>query len=60
LFVEELRSYANRSGYEILAKWQSSKTYNTAGYSLKTKGCGVDVYREAEIFDNCIIDKLKY
>ena len=43
---------------EILAKWQSSKTYNTASYSLKTKGCSVDVYRETEIFDNCIIDKL--
>ena len=43
---------------EVLLQWQSSRNYDQKSYTIKNVGCSADVFREAEIYDNCIIDKL--
>ena len=43
---------------QAFTDWQRTQTYDSSRYTITTKGCAVDVQREAEIYDNCIVDKL--
>ena len=43
---------------EVLFQWQTSRNYDQKNYTIRNLGCSVEVSRQAEIYDNCIIDKL--
>lgn len=46
------------SASAIINNWRTQGSYDSSQYTLTEKGCAVDVYRQAEIYDNCVIDKL--